>query len=148
MQLKTKRSSDKKNILFSHTLVMLSLKKALIARNHKPISFRVFCYISFRSVSFRFISFSFYFVSYFTGTLVRPCSFSICLSLFNLLLILYVSCFVSYNRHWFVLIFTVSYLFLFFITGLHSEGGLSADVTPSHFMCLSQVKRYFKKSLR
>ena len=43
-------------------------------------------------------------------------------------------------RHWFVLIFTVSYLFLFFITGLHSGGGLSAhvtDVTPSHFMCLS-----------
>jgi hypothetical protein len=38
-------------------------------------------------------------------------------------------------RHWFVLIFTVSYLFLFFITGLHSGEGLSAhvtDVTPSH----------------
>ena len=46
-------------------------------------------------------------------------------------------------RHWFVLIFTVSYLFLFLITGLHSGGGLSAhvtDVTPSHFMCLSQVR--------
>ena len=50
-------------------------------------------------------------------------------------------------RHWFVLIFSVSYLFLFFITGLHSGGGggggggaYATDVTPSHFMCLSQVR--------
>ena len=40
-------------------------------------------------------------------------------------------------RHWFVLIFTVSYLFLFFITGLHSGGGLSAHVTDvtRHISC-------------
>jgi len=34
-------------------------------------------------------------------------------------------------------------LFLFFITGLHSGGGLSAhvtDVAPSHFICLSQFR--------
>jgi hypothetical protein len=54
-------------------------------------------------------------------------------------------------RHWFVLIFTVSYLFLFFITGLHSEGGyISAhvtDVTSSHIMCLSQCFRKTKRKL-
>jgi hypothetical protein len=37
-------------------------------------------------------------------------------------------------RHWFILILTVSYLFLFFITGLHSGGGLSAHVTDFHLL--------------
>jgi hypothetical protein len=142
-EIETKRNRTKRNEIKRNETKPIETK-----RNDVTFRFVSFGFVSFCLISFGFVSFRFYFVSYFTGTLVRPCSFSICLSLFNLLLILYVSCFVSYNRHWFVLIFTVSYLFLFFITGLHSEGGLSADVTPSHFMCLSQVKRYFKKSLR
>ena len=139
----TKRNRTKRNEIKQNETKPSKTKRNRSKRNETKCNVVSFRFVLFRFASFGFVSFRFYFVSYFTGTLVRPCSFSICLSLFNLLLILYVSCFVSYYRHWFVLIFTVSYLFLFFITGLHSGGGLSAhvtDVTPSHFMCLSQVR--------